>query len=135
MQLGPFQPLGDEPLDERLNGGVICLGNAIGANKPVPLYDLGISENSGALRFLLKQVSRLKNLLRRNGLWKAIYDRNGPVLLILLFGLASFANRGFNGIGASGNFNVVCFRACDCEHERGSISKIAKESDGARALW
>ena len=53
---------------------------------------------------------------------------------ILLFCIASFANRCFDGIGTSRNFDVVRLRARDGQHERGGVSEIALESDGAGAL-
>ncbi|MGA9730933.1 MAG: hypothetical protein WBQ83_09615 [Candidatus Acidiferrales bacterium] len=67
-------------------------------------------------------------------MWKGIYDRNVLPLSIQLFCVASFADRSLNGIGASRNFNVVRLWAGDREHESSGISKIALETDWARAL-
>ena len=117
-----------------MNRGVICVGNAIEANEPAPLYDLRISNDSSALRFLLKQVSGVKNPPSRNRLWKAVHDGNTLALLILRFCVANFANRRLNGAGTRRDFDIVNFRASNREHKCGSVSKIALESDGAGAL-
>ena len=103
-------------------------------NESASLYDFRVSNDSSGLRFLLKQVYGVKNLLRGDGLRKGIHHRDALSLSILLFCIASFANRCFDGIGTSRNFDVVRLRARDRQHESGGISEIALETDGARAL-
>ena len=103
---------------------------------PLPCMICGIANDSGPLRFLLKQVCGCqephapKSIAERNSL--QLLSRAAPS--ILLFCVTSFANRRFNGIGTSRNFDVVRLRARDGQHQGGGVSEIALETDGAGAL-
>ena len=134
MQLGSFEPLGDKPVDKCLNGAVVCFGNAIQADKSASLYDYRVSNDFGILRFFLKQISSVEDLARRNRLWKGIHHGDPLTCLSLRFCFAGFANRCFNGIGASGDFDIVHLRARDRKHERRGVSKVALKGDGASTL-
>jgi len=119
-----------------LDVAVICFRNTIDTDKSASLNDLRISNDSGPLCLLLKQVCAVKDLTRRNRLRKGIHYSYCYELVpsILMFGFTSFANCRFNGIGPSRNLDGICLRARDGQHESSGISEIALEDDGAGAL-
>jgi hypothetical protein len=83
---------------------------------------------------LLKQVAGVKNLACRNRLRKGLHDGDSLHVFSPRFCITSFANRGFNGMGASPDFDRVYPRTRDGQHQRGCVAEVALESDRAGAV-